>query len=117
MNERNPLREPRRWTWNHPDGGRFDVNGVQWFACDPYPTWYRWEDGELIRRGRDGDWADERPARPKPTGIGSLVTELRDALEQLDAAPQGRYWPVQTSAVIDCARDVVAEWEKRRAQR
>lgn len=27
--------------------GRFDVNGVEWWACDPYPTWYRWEKGVL----------------------------------------------------------------------
>lgn len=39
--------ELRRWTSGHPDGGRLDINGVEWFACDPYPTWYRWEDGKL----------------------------------------------------------------------
>jgi hypothetical protein len=27
--------------------GRLDVNGVEWWACDPYPTWYRWENGEV----------------------------------------------------------------------
>lgn len=27
--------------------GRLDINGVEWHACDPYPTWYRWENGEL----------------------------------------------------------------------
>ena len=43
------------------------------------------------------------------------LAELRNALEEFDAAPQGRYWPVQTSAVIGCARDVVKEW--RDAQR
>jgi hypothetical protein len=39
---------PRRWMPDHPDGGRVDVDGVVWLACDPYPTWYRWEGGELI---------------------------------------------------------------------
>lgn len=24
-----------------------DTDGIEWFACDPYPTWYRWDDGEL----------------------------------------------------------------------
>lgn len=28
--------------------GRKDVNGVEWWACDPYPTWFRWEGGELF---------------------------------------------------------------------
>ena len=111
----NPLREPQRWTWNHPDGGRFDVNGVQWFACDPYPTWYRWEDGKLITRSDRDGWADEQPSRSKPTGLESQITELEQAIAEFDAVPQGRYWPVQTSAVIDCARDVVKEW--RDAQR
>ena len=27
--------------------GRKDVNGVEWWACDPYPTWFRWEGGVL----------------------------------------------------------------------
>lgn len=40
--------KPRRWTFDHPDGGRKDVDGVEWFACDPYPTWYRWKGDELI---------------------------------------------------------------------
>lgn len=30
--------------------GRKDVDGVEWWACDPYPTWYRWENGELITK-------------------------------------------------------------------
>lgn len=27
--------------------GRIDSAGVEWFACDPYPTWYRRENNEL----------------------------------------------------------------------
>lgn len=27
--------------------GRFDINGHEWWACDPYPTWFRWEGNEL----------------------------------------------------------------------
>jgi len=45
------------------DDPRLDVNGVEWFACDPYPTWFRWENmdtlsGELIL-GHHVRWADE----------------------------------------------------------
>ena len=32
----------------YPGPGRFDNKGVEWFACDPYPTWYRWENGVLM---------------------------------------------------------------------
>ncbi len=48
--------------------GRFDVNGVEWHACDPYPTWYRYEGGTLFTSGSGvpvgavveypADWAD-----------------------------------------------------------
>ena len=40
--------ERRQWEEGHPDGPRLDVDGVAWSACDPYPTWYRWEDDRLI---------------------------------------------------------------------
>lgn len=59
------MEEPRRWTAGTP--GRTDVNGVEWFACDPYPTWYRWVNGRLhTQYGLDlggfyeepADWAD-----------------------------------------------------------
>lgn len=36
--------------------GRLDVNGVEWWACDPYPTWYRWVDGKLSE-DRPAKWA------------------------------------------------------------
>lgn len=43
--------------YNDPEQpGRLDVNGVEWWACDPYPTWYRWENGELFRD--PAEWAD-----------------------------------------------------------
>ena len=32
--------------------GRKDIDGVEWWACDPYPTWYRWENGELFTKWR-----------------------------------------------------------------
>lgn len=38
--------------------GRIDSSGVEWFACSPYPTWYRWEGDELIHLG-DGDYASD----------------------------------------------------------
>lgn len=53
---------PKRWTEAHPDGGRIDVDGSVWFACDPYPTWYRWEDNDgvrsLVLRDGRGGWPD-----------------------------------------------------------
>lgn len=33
--------------WRTGGEGRLDSNGVRWWACDPYPTWYRWENGTL----------------------------------------------------------------------
>lgn len=36
--------------------GRLDVNGVEWWACDPYPTWYRWEGDHLYTN--PAAWAD-----------------------------------------------------------
>lgn len=47
--------------------GRLDRAGRQWWACDPYPHWFRWSDGALIVRPEFGDaigWADE----PAPVG-------------------------------------------------
>lgn len=41
---KNSKREPYR---NGDEPGRLDINGVEWWACDPYPTWFRWENGEL----------------------------------------------------------------------
>ena len=35
-------------TQGHPDGPRVDIDGVAWFACDPYPTWYRWGYSGLV---------------------------------------------------------------------
>lgn len=44
--------------YRHPGPGRFDKDGVEWFACDPYPTWFRWEGDQLIEKGY-GDWPEE----------------------------------------------------------
>lgn len=38
------VREPYR---EADQPGRLDVNGVEWWACDPYPTWFRWDGGDL----------------------------------------------------------------------
>lgn len=40
------VKEPYRWVDDNTPG-RLDINGVEWWACDPYPTWYRYDDGEL----------------------------------------------------------------------
>ena len=39
--------------------GRLDANGVEWWACDPYPTWYRrGEDDKVIVPGEEPEWVD-----------------------------------------------------------
>lgn len=32
--------------------GLTDKDGVVWYACDPYPTWYRWEGKKLLTTRR-----------------------------------------------------------------
>ena len=40
--------------------GRKDINGVEWWATDPYPLWYRRdEDDEIILKYSDNEWEDE----------------------------------------------------------
>lgn len=59
------------WTFDHPGGGRTDVDGVTWFACDPYPTWYRREGGQLIKAWQpDFGPSDEVRKPPLP---GKLI--------------------------------------------
>lgn len=36
--------------YEHSQPGRIDSDGIEWWACDPYPTWYRWENGELFTK-------------------------------------------------------------------
>lgn len=42
------MEETRQYYYGHPDGGRLDVDGVEWFKTDGYEDWYRWNNGELI---------------------------------------------------------------------
>jgi hypothetical protein len=46
---------------DHTKPGRLDINGVEWWACDPYPTWYRYV-GEwgFDLRLIPAAWEDER---------------------------------------------------------
>ena len=48
--------EPRPYT-EETGKGRLDKDGVEWFACDPYPTWYRRVGKRLITRSVP-EWAD-----------------------------------------------------------
>jgi hypothetical protein len=55
------VEEVRPWT-AESGKGRVDVHGLEWFACDPYPHWYRWDRGSLIFPGYEGaepDWPEE----------------------------------------------------------
>lgn len=38
--------------------GRLDVNGVEWWACDPYPTWYYWDEDGVLHTN-PAAWAKE----------------------------------------------------------
>lgn len=40
--------------------GRRDVNGVEWWACDPYPTWFRWDDNGDLRTD-PAEWLPDDP--------------------------------------------------------
>lgn len=74
----------RRWTHGHPDGPRLDVNGVAWEACDPYPTWYRWENGRLIY-GRT-------PRFPKEKLVEARVTTRHPEHYRLVNEADGTEW-------------------------
>lgn len=62
-----------RWE-NDSTPGRMDVNGVEWWACDPMPTWYRWdEEGEL--HTYPAAWVADDPH----TELGKALEEERKA--------------------------------------
>lgn len=55
------MEETRTYT-SAAGGGRLDVNGVEWFCCDPWPTWYRRGPNErvILRSTEDpAPWQDE----------------------------------------------------------
>lgn len=59
--------------------GRLDRDGVQWYATDPYPTWFRRDaDGAVIHRPwGDGfpGWADQPvPTKPQPCSSTCRLT-------------------------------------------
>lgn len=56
--------------------GRRDVNGVEWWASDPYPTWFRYEDGEL--RTDPARFPDEPVSDDEL--LGELMEKLWDSL-------------------------------------
>lgn len=60
--------------------GRLDRDGVQWWACDPYPCWFRWPDGgELIEAPRGIAWADEpKPFTREPCGYSCRLNSWSD---------------------------------------
>ena len=41
---------------------RVDMNGVEWKVCDPYPTYYRYEDSKIVMRSTNNPvpFADEK---------------------------------------------------------
>lgn len=78
----NKLYRQNEERWRSGGEGRLDVNGVRWWACDPYPTWYRWDDRNLHVRGEDGNpapWAREGPCPVcQDTGLAYDAVEQRE---------------------------------------
>lgn len=63
----------RKYQLHHQNGGRKDVEGVVWFACDPYPSWYRYENGDLITKWQP-DFGPNDGLRKRPLGdLGTLT--------------------------------------------
>jgi hypothetical protein len=60
---------------------RLDNEGVEWVACDPYPTWYRRVHGELLTLDSLGD---EFCGWPAPT-----VDEANEAYSRRDWYAEG----------------------------
>ncbi|UYL88185.1 hypothetical protein SEA_EVAA_74 [Gordonia phage Evaa] len=92
--------EPRRWTAEHPDGGRVDVDGTEWFACDPYPTWYRWEETDDPLTGRRlivGGWRNNSDIEwPHAMELHEVLTDvLHDA-----GAHISRSWCDRTARAV-----------------
>ena len=99
---------PRPFT-SETGAGRLDADGNEWFACDPYPCWYRWDGGRIVQPGPEVEWPDgldgrlraprgedgpstdvhetgRRPGRPRehsPNRVKAF-TELLDRLEPVD---------------------------------
>lgn len=62
--------------------GRLDVDGVEWWACDPYPTWYRWEEGANEPRVDHADWMP----KDRKMAVRSAIIEAEKATRLLDKA-------------------------------
>lgn len=87
--------EERQWSNVHKPG-RMDVDGVSWWACDPYPTWYRWAKGrELIRR----DWEDAPPFMDEVTEE-MLQKQEAKALKSLVQVKRVREWQQSAEASV-----------------
>ena len=60
--------------------GRLDRDGVEWWACDPYPCWFYWTPaGELVEAPFDIAWADEpKPFDREPCGFNCRLNSWSD---------------------------------------
>lgn len=98
--------------------GRLDVAGVEWWACDPYPTWYRYEGTTLIRRDElrgSPMWADTEDQEKKD----ALYLKLLGARERLCSAqmlvPQEHKDEIEQAInrIDRCGAEVVPEvWSR-----
>lgn len=90
MNNQEDVREPYRWpeTGSGIGLGRLDVNGVEWWACDPYPTWYRWEDGELYTRWYDVETPAEWMQKDRRMAVWVALLQVEAAKKKLSKAQE-----------------------------
>jgi hypothetical protein len=80
------MTQSRKWE-NLDEPGRMDVEGVEWWACDPYPTWYRWEDGKLYTN--PAQWVPEEP-QTEQDPIPYLIEKIEELQKRVRVLEQHR---------------------------
>lgn len=72
-----------------PGRGRKDKDGIEWWACDPYPTWFRHEGVELILPEEEPDWAieinDESEIKDARASTNALTEQGLAGLDEIIA--------------------------------
>lgn len=69
--------------------GRKDIDGVEWWACDPYPTWYRWENNELFtnpQRWPHGGLIEVNKATEEVKRLEKALNKARHRLQIAEAS-------------------------------
>jgi hypothetical protein len=87
--------ETRRYYGGHPDGGRRDVDGVEWFLTDGYDGWFRWEGKALIRKPRPKFPETPEPNDPVLAAI-QAAEEAAKEVSQIAGARLRAIWNPET---------------------